>query len=150
MLGDVLLKLYHGKMPMLVKGSYDWVDARCVVKGVLAAEKKGRFGEKYILSGHRAPIREIARLVEEVTGRKAPRIALPIWVASMCVPFVELFSKLTGKRQLFTHDSLRPLKVDPDFCRDKAARELDHQPRSLKESIEDTFTWFRENGWLEN
>src|SRR5262245_3655090 len=70
-MGEVFLDLFHRRLPGLVVGGFDWVDARDVVAGALAAADRGRCGERYLLSGHRATIHELALLVEELTGRRA-------------------------------------------------------------------------------
>ena len=44
---------------------------------MLAAEQAGRTGENYLLSGHRHSSKELAELIFQVTGVKAPRISVP-------------------------------------------------------------------------
>jgi len=60
-MGEVLAALGRGKLPALVAGgSCDFVDVRDVVTGALAAEQNGRPGERYILSGTRLSLVELA------------------------------------------------------------------------------------------
>ena len=59
-MGQVFLDLYHRRMPAVVAGGFDWVDVRDIVQGLLGAERQGRIGENYILSGGFKSIRELS------------------------------------------------------------------------------------------
>ena len=58
--GAALLSMANGKMPALIDGGFDWVDARDVVQGAMQAEKKAPAGSEYLLSGHWVSMPEIA------------------------------------------------------------------------------------------
>jgi dihydroflavonol-4-reductase len=149
-LGEALLNLALGKMPALVPGGFDWVDARDVVKGALAAEKRAPAGAKYLLSGHFASVCDLAIMVEEIMGTPAPRLVMPRWLAFVGAPFMAGFAQLTGKRPLYTSASIRALRSGQDVSHDKATRELGYKPRPLRQTIVDTFEWFHESGYLPN
>ena len=143
-LGGVLLDLYYRRLPGLVDGGFDWVDVRDVVAGALAAGDKGRTGEKYLLSGARRTVVELARTVEEVTGKKPPWLVSPMWLARGVAPFATRWARLTKTRPRFTAESLHALRNHQLVSHDKATRELGYQPRPLKETIAATFDWFKE------
>src|SRR5690606_3858080 len=125
----------------LVRGGFDWVDVRDVVAGALAAAERGRCGERYLLTGHRATVVELADLVAEHTGRRRPRIVAPMWLARATVPFAGAGAWFTGKRPRFTAASLYALRHHERIVRDKAARELAYAPRPLRETVNDTLAW---------
>ena len=50
-MGQVLLDLYHRRLPALVDGGFDWVDVRDVVAGALAAADRAPRGARYLLVG---------------------------------------------------------------------------------------------------
>jgi dihydroflavonol-4-reductase len=143
-MGEVLLALSHEKLPALVAGGYDWVDVRDVVEGALAAEKKAAPGEKFILCGHYASLRELAHLVEQVCGRKAPRWTAPLWLAWLGAPFAEASSKIRRQRPLFTRESLRAVAAGSRYSSAKAERVLGYRPRPLVDTVADTLAWFKE------
>lgn len=145
-MGEVLVGLARRRFVALVAGGFDWVDVRDVVGGAMAAEERGKRGERYLLSGHWHPVVEIARLVEEVTGVKAPCFAAPFWLAHLGVPFVTLCSKLTRTRALYTRESLHALAGNHQISHAKATRDLAYAPRPLRETVEDFFRWHRERG----
>ncbi|HDP81217.1 MAG TPA: NAD-dependent epimerase/dehydratase family protein, partial [Spirochaetes bacterium] len=136
-MGEVLYNLFRGKMPALVNGGFDWVDARDVAAGAILAAEKGGRGERYLLSGHYYSLRELALLAEGVSGVKAPSIAVPIWLAGLGAPFSLALSKLTGKRPLYTPESLRALRESRPVSSRKARDELGYSPRPLGETVRD-------------
>jgi dihydroflavonol-4-reductase len=148
-LGEALLNLACGKMPALVAGGFDWVDVRDVVESAISAEAKAPTGAKYLLSGHFASVCDLAVMVEEIIGTPAPKLVLPRWLAFVGAPFMAGFAQLTGKRPLYTSASVRALRTGQDVSHDRAARELGYQPRPLRQTIVDTFEWFRESGYLD-
>ena len=133
--GQVLLDLYHRRMPALVEGGFNWVDVRDVVAGALAAEERGQVGQRYLLSGTWAPVRDLAQLVERHTGVRAPRLVAPMWLARVGAPFVEGFNRVTGGRPLYTSSSLRALRCHRLVSSDRARRDLGYSARPLGETV---------------
>ena len=146
--GEALLGMAQRKLPALVRGGFDWVDARDVAAGAMLAEEKAPAGARYLLSGHWVSMCDIAAMVEEITGVSTRRPVCPLWLARVGVPFIKGMSRLNGKRPLYTSVSLRALKSNRHISRERAKRELDYQPRPFRESLADTLRWFEENGQL--
>jgi len=148
-MGEVLLALALGKLPALVAdASYDFVDVRDVVAAALAAERRGRRGEHYLLPGTRLSLIELARLWAEATGRRAPRLVAPMWLARFGAVFAPGWARLRGRRPLFTSESLSVLRDHRAVSGRKAEAELGHRPRPLPETLRDTFAWMKEAGWV--
>lgn len=144
-LGAVLLALSRGSLPGLVAGGFDWVDVRDVVAGAIRAAERAPSGAKYLLSGHWASVRDLAALVEAISGVRAPRLVWPTALAYIGAPFSTLFAHLTGRRPLYTIVSLRALQSNRAISHARATRDLDYHPRPLQETIADTLRWFAEN-----
>lgn len=145
-MGEFLLEVKAGKMPAVVQGGFDWVDARDVSLGAEAAARAGRPGERYLLGGHHKSLLDLARMASEITGAPPPRFASPIWMAKLALPFSALASAVTGKPQKFTSESLRAVTHHQKISCEKAARELGYAPRALRETIADTYKWFSDVG----
>lgn len=148
LMGQMLLDLYHGRFPALIDGGFDWVDARDVVQGALAAERLGVKGERYLLSGKWAPVRELARTAAEVADIKLPRFDAPMWLARFGAPFAEVWGKLTGRRVLFTRSSLTALRNHKLVESAKARAALGYTSRPLAETLRDAYVWFEREGRL--
>jgi dihydroflavonol-4-reductase len=141
-MGRTLLGLRDRTLPSLVAGGFDWVDVRDVVAALLAAVERGRTGESYLVSGEYRSVAELAALASTITGVAPPRIVSPIGLARVGVPFAAAWGWMTGKEPLYTNESLSTLAHDARISGAKAARELGHAPRSLEETLRDTYAWF--------
>ena len=149
LLGQAFLQIYHHKIPALVPGGYDMVDVRDIVAGAISSIEIGKKGEKYLFSGKWHSIREIAVIIEQFTGKKTIKTEMPFWVARIGLPFILLFSRLTGRVPLYTSESLTIIiSASRNISNAKARRELGFNPRPVKETVEDLFKWFGENGYL--
>jgi dihydroflavonol-4-reductase len=146
--GEVLLSLAAGKLPALVAGGYDWVDVRDVVSGALRAGDMAPSGSIFLLSGHWADLCEVASIVEDITGVKAPGLICPMWLAAIGAPLAGALSKILKKRPLYSNFTIKTLRTGRRVSHEKATREISYNPRPLRETIEDTLRWFRDNGRL--
>jgi dihydroflavonol-4-reductase len=149
LVGTVLIRLYNNSLPGLVKGGYNWVDVRDVVKGAIAAMDRGRKGERYILGGKWVNVQDLALLVEKVTGKRTVKLTFPTFVAKIGVPFIKTYSLIAGQEPLYTFESLRALReVNKIISSKKAETELGYFPREFDETIRDTIDWFKANGMI--
>lgn len=147
-MGRVLLGLYHRSLPSLIDGGFDFVDVRDVTGGLLAAAERGVPGANYILGGHHLKVAALARLAQQVTGVRAPRLAAPIWALRLGVPAVEAVGRVLGKEPLYTRESIAVLETRARFNTGRAARELGYAPRPTLDTVRDTYAWFDQAGML--
>ncbi|UCB44746.1 MAG: SDR family oxidoreductase [Spirochaetota bacterium] len=148
--GKTLLDIYHGRIPALIDGGFDWVDVRDVVNGALAAAKDGRSGERYIFSGKWYTVREICEMVRDITGCKIPRMVVPMWLARGFAPPVTLAARVLGKSPMFTSGALYVLRHYKYISHAKASKEFGYKPRPIARTISDLFKWFKDFGYLHN
>ena len=147
--GKAILELYHGQIPALVPGGYNWVDVRDVVNGCIAAIERGKQGEKYLLSGKWASLMEVSKLITKVSGKKTTTVIMPFWLAHFGLPFITLYSKISGNEPLYTRESLQIIKHgNRNISSSKARNELGFTSRSLEETINDLFSWFSDNNFI--
>lgn len=140
---QLMLDYMRGKLLASVHGGYDFVDVRDVAEGCLRAADYGVRGEGYILSGHYASIKELLSMAAPLCGGK--RIpTLPIWLAKLGIPFVELYAKLRRRRPLYTSYSLYTLSSNARFRSAKAREQIGYRPRALRETVSDMIHWLRE------
>lgn len=126
----------RGTLPACVKGGYDFVDVRDVAEGCLLAAEKGRKGECYILSDRYCEIREVLEIAGNVSGKKKLPV-LPLWMAKMAAPFIQLHARRKKRRPLYTAYSLHVLGTGERFSYRKATEELGYHPRDLRVTIRD-------------
>ena len=129
-------------MPGLVDGGFNWVDVRDVVEGALAAADRGSRGERYLLAGGHATVRELARQVANLGGRPAPKLVSPMWLARMAAPFAVGYARLARRRPLFNAASLHALRNHHEVRNDKARRELGFTARPWRDTVMDAIQDF--------
>jgi dihydroflavonol-4-reductase len=142
-MGRVLVALARGRMPALVDGGFNFVDARDVARGAIAAGRAGRRGERYLLPGSWWTVPALAREVARISGTRPPFLVAPMPLARLAAPLVEAWSRLTGSTPVYTSESLHALRNHREIRRDKAQRELGYEPRPLEATLADTLAWFR-------
>ena len=147
--GEVLLRLYRGQLPALVEGGYNWVDARDVALGAIAAENMGKPGDRYILSNEWLSLNDLAKTWGEICRVKIPSFVCPLWLARIAVPFATLYAQLTDTRPLFTNSAITVVGTgNRQISHAKATSELGYRPRPIRRTLEDTWRWLQETGRL--
>ncbi len=146
--GQMLLLMATRKLPVLVKGGFNWVDVRDVVAGAMQAEKLADCGAKYILGGTWASLSEIACMVSQKMGFSAPRFTCPLWLAAAAAPLATAVEHIRGIRPLYTKASITAINSNKFISHSKAEKELDYHPRPLEQTIRDTLAWFADCGQL--
>ena len=141
---NMLLSFLAGKLPLAVKGGYDFVDVRDVASGVIACAEHGLPGHGYILSGHYATIRDILELVKKTVNLRRSVSYLPISFAKLVAPIFEKISLHRREPLYFTPYSIAVLDSNGAFSRSAAATALGYTPRPLSSTIRDTVVWLKE------
>jgi dihydroflavonol-4-reductase len=148
-LGDALKKIFMNKLPMLVKGGYNWVDVRDVADAAIRSVEKGRKGEKYILSGNYADLTVLSATAGKITGKKTPSMTAPVFLAKLALPFLGVYYSMFNGKPIYTSQSLNLLINSPkNISFEKAKKELGYIPRPLEQTLSDTFIWYQENKFI--
>jgi dihydroflavonol-4-reductase len=146
--GQALIQIATGKIPVLIEGGFDWVDARDVAEWAIKAEETAAPGSSYLLSGHWLSMRDLSTMAAGIMGNRPPALVCPMALARACAPLVTAASRLSGTRPIFTTVSLDALVSNRRISHAKATSELGYSPRPVRETIGDTLQWFMENGYI--
>ena len=142
----MLLSFLAGKLPVAVKGGYDFVDVRDVAAGIVSCAEQGQPGHGYILSGEYATIRDILNAAKETLEIKRTVSFFPIRLAKLIAPLYEKRNLQKKQPLYFTPYSVAVLDSNGRFDRSAAAAALGYAPRSLQSSIRDMVIWLKETG----
>ena len=145
-MSSMIASFCKGRLPVGVKGGYDFVDVRDVARGIVSCCSRGRAGECYILSGEYVPIPKMLKLLARETGRKPIRLFVPAFLARIIAPFAEGISLLRHEKPYFTPYAVSVLFSNGRFSHAKAAEELGYAPRPFEKTLRDTLTWLRTTG----
>ena len=137
---DLLEQFLDGKLPLLPFPHLGvcMTHVEDIAAGVLLALDKGKAGEDYVLSGPVTTMREAIETVGALTGRKAPKRAMPVPLMKAMIPIGPLVGKVMGQPP-----NLRELISSADGVtfwagHEKATRELGYTPRGLEEGLRQT------------
>jgi dihydroflavonol-4-reductase len=146
--GRVILEAAQGKIPAFVDTGLNLVHVDDVAAGHLLAMDKGRIGERYILGGQDASLREMLGEIARLTGRSAPTVNLPRTPLYPVAWAAETVARFTGREPLITRDALRMASHHMFFSSAKAERELGYTARPYALALADALAWFRTAGYL--
>jgi nucleoside-diphosphate-sugar epimerase len=137
---DLLEQFFAGKLPLMPFPELGICMSHVedIAGGILLALDKGQLGETYVISGPVTTMREAIETVAHVSGRKAPKRALPTGLMKAMVPIGPLVGKVMGQPP-----NLRELISSADGVTfwasyEKAQRELGYSPRGMEEGLRQT------------
>ena len=139
-IGVLLDQFLSGKMPLMPFPELGICLSHVedVGGGILLALDKGKAGETYVISGPVTTVRDAIEVVAVLTGRKAPRHAIPTPLLKALTPVGPLVGKIMGQPP-----NLRELISSADgvtfwASHEKASRELGYAPRGMEEGMRQT------------
>ena len=142
---QMLLSFLAGRLPLAVKGGYDFVDVRDVASGIAACAEQGEPGRGYILSGQYASVRDILEAAKKTLRIRRDVAYLPICFAKAVAPVYEKRSIRKRQQLYFTPYAVAVLDSNSLFSRRAAAAAFGYAPRSLQSSIHDTVLWLQDS-----
>lgn len=140
--GRIIVEAAAGRMPGFVDTGLNLVHVDDVAAGHLAALRRGKVGERYILGGENVSLRVMLAEIAEIVGRRPPRIRFPIAPLFPLALGAEFSARLTGREPFMTVDGLRMARHHMFFTDAKARRELGYSTRPYREGIADAIAWF--------
>jgi dihydroflavonol-4-reductase len=141
------LKVAQGKFKFYTTGGASVVAVEDVVAGILSAWKKGKTGERYILSGENLLIKDLFGLIAECAGVAAPHIRIPTVLLHALGIGGDLLTHF-GKNSSLSRENAYTATMYHWFNSSKAQRDLDFQPKPAKIAISQSVQWMKENGLL--
>ena len=146
--GRIIVEAAAGRMPAYVDTGLNFVHVDDVAAGHLAAWRKGRIGERYILGGQNVLLGELLGEIARLVGRKPPRLRLPRRLIFPIAYGAEAIAHFTGREPFVTTTGLKLAKDRMFFSTAKAERELGYRARPYGEAVTEAIAWFRQNGYL--
>ncbi len=143
-----LVDFVRGKVPAMPNGGFDFVDARDVVDGMVAAMEKGRTGENYLLGGRYYEMTELCHILAKVVGCKPPKFTIPIWFMRALAAVLRLKPQRNGEIAVVTRFTVDSIINYREVSHEKAVQELGYQARPIEETLRDTFDWFAQAGMV--
>ena len=137
-----LWQIASGEAKVAVDVGQPTVDIRDVAEAALAAETRGRPGDRYIIANEFVRARDFCALAVVYRGTVMPRL-IPYRVAYGIAWVIERAAKLMRHRdQIITTDAIYLSNVFRELDSGKARRDLGWTPRPFNETFRDAVDWF--------
>lgn len=147
--GKIVLSLLRGEVPGVGEGGFNCIDVEDVAAGHVAAEERGRVGERYILGDHNITMKEFFELVCDVGGVKAPKLPIPKTLGAAIALGFELYADhVSHEEPRATFKSIRYAQRHAWFDPNKARTELGLPSTPLRKSIGRAVDWFRSHNMV--
>lgn len=147
--GRMVVDVVKRRVPGVSGGWNNFASARRVADGLVAAWRRGRGGERYILGGENRSYAEMFRRIAEMAGVPAPTRVVPRWLAVIAGAVGDVQARVTGREPLISGNAVA-WGYSPRFISSsaKAIRELGYDPGSPDDGVRQALEWFRETGRL--
>lgn len=147
-IAHLMLDFMKGKFPgILGSGNQLWnyVYVDDVVRGHVLAAEKGTISHPYILGGENVSLNNFVKTLAEVTEKPTPKRHIPFGLAKAVGAVEESLAHLTNRTPKATRGTIEIFKHDWALTSEKAQKELGYTYISLKEGLQKTYLWLKEN-----
>ncbi len=138
------LKVTKGKMLFYPNGGVSVVAVEDVVNAIVTATRKGRIGERYILSGENLYLREVFQMIADVAKSLPPKYLMPSFCLEL-IACLDDFLSLFNLKGPIPAERARVAKLFHWFDNSKAKKELDFNPMPARIAIERSVQWALQN-----
>jgi dihydroflavonol-4-reductase len=146
--GRIIVEAARGRMPGFLDTGLNLVHVDDVAEGHLAALRRGKIGERYILGGENVRLADMLTEIAHQVGRRAPLLRFPPAVVLPVAYAAQMRARFTGREPFITVDGIRMAAYHMFFTATKAERDLGVRARPYQEALADAISWFRTAGYL--
>ena len=143
--GKIILDFLRGGMPAYVDTGLNLIAVEDVAEGHLLAAERGTVGEKYILGNENLTLREILGILAGITGRKAPSMRIPHWLALIAAVANTSANRVLGKEPGIPIEAVLMSRKRMFFSAEKAVRELGLPRTPVEDALARAVRWFQGN-----
>ena len=146
--GRMVRDFIKGRIPAYIDTGMNLVDVEDVAVGHILALEKGRPGERYLLGNKNMRLDQMFKVLEGLSGRRAPKIKLPIWLVIALGHLDQLVEgRLLGREPTIPLEGVRVARKPMYVNCDKAVRELGLPQSPVEGALEKAIAWFRQYGY---
>ena len=146
--GSYILQIKKlGRLVPVPPGGIAVIDVRDVARMHIAAAEHGRSGERYLLNTANYSQREWMGMIADVVGVARPTISAPAFVLPIAANIIDSLRSV-GINTPIDGDQTRLGAYDIHFDASKAWAELGEPQIDMLTSLQDTYRWYLEHGYL--
>ena len=150
-IGKLILDYLKGKLRGYMEDGGNFIDVDDVARGHLAAAKRGKVGERYIIGNQNLSIIEFFQILEKVSGVKSPGLKVPYAAVLGAAHVLEFVAdRITNKHPLATVPLVKFSSQYYFVDTSKAERELGFRAEvPIEQAAAKAIDWFIKNGYLD-
>lgn len=147
--GRLIVDFLRGRIPAYVKTWLNLVDVENVARGHWLAWSRGKMGERYLLGGHNMTLRQLLETLAQITGRPAPRLRVPLWLA-LGGAYVDNFieGRLLRQEPRIPLEGVLHARAYRAVDCSKARVELGFSASPAEEALEKAVRWYVGHGYV--
>ena len=146
--GRMFKMVEQGATIRIPDGATTTCDVDDVCAGHIAAMERGQSGRRYILGGEQWRYPDLFQAVAKVMNRKVRVQIVPYWVAALAAWGADAVSRITRREPPITPELMRVARRSRHYSSARAIGELGYPQTPLRVTLEKTYRWYRENGYL--
>jgi dihydroflavonol-4-reductase len=136
-----------GPLVPVTSGGIAIIDVRDVARMHLAAAERGRSGERYILTTANLSQRDLLGMIADVVGVRRPFLPTPSFIVSISAALIDLARALGVPTPIDSNQARLGVR-NIFFDGRKAWAEFGPPQIDMRQSVRDTYDWYRQNGYL--
>jgi dihydroflavonol-4-reductase len=143
--GSLVVESARGLAVIYTGGGVNIIHIDDVAAGHLAALRRGRSGQQYILGGENVSHHEVFSTIAGITGARPPWLKIPDAVIPALARAINFANRFV--RMPLNGGQLRMSRYKLYCDTSKAAEQLGfHATRSFQQAAQETYNWYREQG----
>ncbi|PXX02468.1 NAD-dependent epimerase/dehydratase family protein [Mycolicibacterium moriokaense] len=140
--GSVIARVAKGAFPFNFDFSAEVVGIEDAARAMVLAAKRGRSGERYIISDKYMSTRDVHAVAARAVGIAPPRIKLPLKLLYVAAHINDLAARLLRRDLPFAVVGLRMAELMSPLDHGKAESELGWKPEPVEKSIAEAAKFF--------
>jgi dihydroflavonol-4-reductase len=140
--GKMIKDVVERRLPVYVKGRYDFVDVCDVARSFADLANKGVKGESYIVSGEIVSVKDLIEFTTQAAGVKPPKICMPLGLVKFFSYFAEWYALSAKQTLMFTPYAMKVLGDNCNFSHDKLTAATGYKPRAISQSIKEQVDYY--------
>ncbi|CAA6659443.1 unnamed protein product [Spirodela intermedia] len=146
-----LIERFNGRLPGYIgdsKDKFSFSHVEDVAAGHVAAIRKGRIGQKYLLAGENGSLNLTCDLAAAITKTRKPTVHIPLWLLYIYGWLSVIYARLTGKPPTISYPAVKVVRRQWAYSNAKAREDLGYSPRPLDEGMEEVLPWLKGLGLI--
>jgi len=146
--GELLLALYHQKVPMYTDGGRNFINVKDVAIAACNALTIGKNGECYIAANENLSYKQFNSLVADELNIRPPKIFVPKPFVLLYGFILQVLASITGKAPTISYNVAK-ISIDKNYyTAEKAIKYLNMPQTPIRKAVREAFDWFKANGYL--